>query len=165
MDSPHEDTTPAGSEMRRPPRWVLPPTIFAIAAAAMALMDWALPLTTLLTPPWTYAASVPIAFAIGLAVWAFRHFRRAETPVEPFKVAARLVTTGPYALTRNPMYTALFLLLTGWWLWLGSLGPALVLPLFPVAITRLFILPEEAMLKRRFGAGFDAYAAKVRRWI
>ncbi len=165
MERPHDDLPPSGSDINRPPRWVLPPTIFVIAAAAMALADWALPLLTLLAPPWTYAAALPGVLALGLAFWAFWHFKRARTPIEPFKVAHQLVTTGPYARTRNPMYTALLLLLVAWWLWLGSLSPILFIFLFPLAITRLFIRPEEAMLKDRFGTAFDAYAAKVGRWI
>lgn len=164
MNSPRDDRDLPAPEMSRPPRWVLPPTIFAAGAAAMALVDWLLPGVTLLTPPWTQIAFIPVAGGSGLAIWAFLHFRRAQTPVEPFQVARQLVTTGPYAWTRNPMYSGLFLLLTGWWIWLGSLSPAIILPLFPLLITRLFIVPEETMLRQRFGAEFDAYAAKVRRW-
>jgi protein-S-isoprenylcysteine O-methyltransferase Ste14 len=39
-----------------------------------------------------------------------------------------------------------------------------VLPLFPVILNALQIVPEERALRQRFGAEFDRYAARVRRW-
>jgi protein-S-isoprenylcysteine O-methyltransferase Ste14 len=131
----------------------------------MAAIDWLMPLLILLISPWTYVSLVPVTMGLGLAIWAVLDFFRAQTPVEPFQTARQLVTTGPYALTRNPMYVGLCMLLIGWWLWLGSLGPAIAIPAFPIVITRLFIVAEETMLSEHFGDDFDRYASRVRRWL
>ena len=78
---------------------------------------------------------------------------------------SRLVTTGPFQLTRNPMYTGHVVVLLGAALRTGSWWPLLVAPLCVRATTRLVILPEEEYLTRQFGDDYQRYRARVRRWI
>jgi len=78
---------------------------------------------------------------------------------------SRLVTTGPFRLTRNPMYAGHVVVLVGVALRAGSWWPLLVAPLCMQATTRLVILPEEEYLTRRIGEDYRRYQARVRRWI
>jgi protein-S-isoprenylcysteine O-methyltransferase Ste14 len=107
-------------------------------------------------------AAVGVSFDI-LGLLAFCRSRTTINPLRPAK-AIVLVTGGIYRVTRNPMYVGLALLLTGWAAWLGSLWPFLGPVLFVAYITRFQILPEERILRGKFGE-FDAYAARVRRWL
>ena len=76
-----------------------------------------------------------------------------------------LVTTGPFAISRNPIYLADALILMGLSLrWDAPIGVLLV-PAFVWLITRRFILAEEARLSDHFGAAFDAYRKDTRRWL
>lgn len=83
---------------------------------------------------------------------------------QAFGKAEGLVTTGPYAISRNPVYVAT---------WFGLIGWALCLPqvaiLLPLALWALLyvIAPflEEPWLQEQFGAPFDAYMAKTPRFI
>lgn len=148
-----------------PPTLVLPPTFALIAGLTMACLDRFMPIADLINSPWHWIALAPVAAGLSLALWAAAAFIRAGTPLEPYKQASALVTSGPYRVSRNPIYLGVALVLTGLWLWLGSLSPGLVLPAFVVAIERRFIRREEAHLEERFGERFRAYRASVRRWL
>lgn len=156
---------------RRPPQtWLalkLPPlALAALAAAAM----WALPAGFRLPQagPWRLLCAAVVALAgVAVCVAGVLAFRRARTTVDPMHpgAASTLVVRGIYHRTRNPMYLGFALVLLGWALVLGTLSALLVLPLFVLYLNRLQIGPEEAALRARFGADFDAYAARVRRWL
>lgn len=95
---------------------------------------------------------------------AFRASRTTVNPLRPERSSA-LVTNGVYRLTRNPMYVGMACLLLAWAVYLGPL-PVLTGPvLFVLYITRFQIVPEERALRRLFGADYEAYAARVRRWL
>ena len=90
---------------------------------------------------------------------------RQGTTVVPHHAVSRLVTTGPFRLTRNPMYTGHVVALLGAALRAGSWWPLVILPLCMRATTRLVILPEEEYLSDRFGEDYERYRARVRRWV
>lgn len=89
----------------------------------------------------------------------------ARTTPVPHMQPQRLVATGVFGVSRNPIYLGDLLVLAGcclrWDAWLSLI----LVPVLGWVLTRRFILPEEARLRQAFGAGFDAYAAKTRRWI
>jgi protein-S-isoprenylcysteine O-methyltransferase Ste14 len=142
-----------------PPLWFL---LFALAAFCLAqLWPLPLPLAGILKP-----LAVLIAASGGaLAIWAGLLFRRHDTSAHPYAEASRLVTRGPYRLTRNPMYLGLLLALSALALWLQSLSALLMTPLFLLVINLCNILPEERRLRERFGADYEAYRRRTRRWL
>ena len=76
-----------------------------------------------------------------------------------------LIEEGPYRLSRNPLYVGLLALYLGLAL-LATTFWGLVL--FPVAVLLVLwgaILPEERFLHERFGAPYDDYTRRVRRWL
>jgi protein-S-isoprenylcysteine O-methyltransferase Ste14 len=114
----------------------------------------------------TRSAGAAVAAAGGLlslsgALTVLHH----GTTVVPHRAATRLVTTGPFRLTRNPMYTGQVIALLGIALRAGSWWPLIVTPLSTKATTRLVVLPEENYLAERFGEDYQRYRARVRRWI
>lgn len=114
--------------------------------------------------------AVAIALAVlGVAISAagIVSFRRARTTVNPTRpdATSSLVATGVYRFTRNPMYLGLFLVLVGWAAYLSN-AVALAGPLlFALYINRFQIVPEERALTAKFGAAFDDYRRRTRRWI
>lgn len=144
---------------------IYPPVYFLGALILMAALHAGLPLRVVVAPPFGYLGGTLIVIGVALATWGSNLFNRAGTTIKPFEESSVLVTRGPFRITRNPMYLALTVVLLGVWLLLGSLSPALVVPLFVLAIDRLFIRREEAMLSERFGAAYDDYRRRVRRWI
>ena len=102
----------------------------------------------------------------GLAVMALAitQFLRHRTTVLPRETPAALIQTGIYRWSRNPIYLADAMILSGAALrW--DLGGLILVPLFMALILRRFIRGEEAGLRAAFGPVFDAYAARTRRWI
>lgn len=104
------------------------------------------------------------AALLAISVKAFVSARTTVNPLDPAK-AEKLVTTGLYRFSRNPMYLALALSLLGETLLLANLAAFSAPALFILAITLLQILPEEQALRKNFGDQYLAYCRKTRRWI
>jgi protein-S-isoprenylcysteine O-methyltransferase Ste14 len=99
----------------------------------------------------------------GLA-WCFSLFAGARGTPNPRLPPSRLVTSGPYAWTRNPIAGSHFLAVLGLALVVGS--PTAVLIVFILGIpANLVIRHEERTLELRFGAEYRAYRDSVPRWI
>jgi protein-S-isoprenylcysteine O-methyltransferase Ste14 len=116
--------------------------------------------------PVEYAGIVVGAAGGALALWCIWTFASVGrgTPA-PFDPPRKLVVRGPYGYVRNPMYIGAALALSGAALFYRSI------PLFGYAIlfllaTHLFVVCyEEPTLARLFGADYEAYRARVRRWL
>lgn len=108
-----------------------------------------------------------LIFLLGawLAIAALFRFHEIGTPFDPTGQATALATEGVYAYTRNPMYVGALVCFLGLGLALRSSWLLILVPLLAVGLLKLAIEREEAYLKRRFGAAYDAYAARVRRWL
>ena len=145
----------------------LPPPIWAfiyvlLAAAASWLLGW----PRLPGLPLPIVGVLLILLGVIAPVWAFRLFRREGTEISPTSPAnRRLVTTGPYRLTRNPMYLGLVMTTFGIALWVGA-WPMFAAPLAVFATASYVHIPhEEAKMRRQFGAAYDEYVRRVRRWV
>ncbi|RJP70763.1 MAG: isoprenylcysteine carboxylmethyltransferase family protein [Candidatus Abyssobacteria bacterium SURF_17] len=98
-----------------------------------------------------------------LRLWAMRHIgRSARTRRDK---ARRLVNTGPYAYTRNPLYIGNHLILTGFcvlsellWFIPAALGLCFV-------FYNCIVLYEEELLRQRFGEEYLSYMRQTARWI
>lgn len=93
-------------------------------------------------------------------------FRRRGTTVDPVSPGGtELVTTGPNRLTRNPMYVGMAGLLAAHAVLRRSAWCHLPVAMFVFAIDRWQIPAEEAVLRDRFGAEFEAYRSSTSRWL
>jgi protein-S-isoprenylcysteine O-methyltransferase Ste14 len=144
-----------------------PPVIVALLAALMWLLDTGRRNAGFEFSPQPTLAISLAAVALLLMLGAAAQMFLAKTTVNPLhpERATRLITTGVFAYSRNPIYLADLLLLTAWALWLGNLENIVLPGLFVWYIGRFQIAPEEKALTRLFGAEFEAYCARVRRWV
>jgi protein-S-isoprenylcysteine O-methyltransferase Ste14 len=142
-----------------------PPLVFALAVAGGWLANRYLPLP--IAHGRIRDAFCGAFFLLGaaLAVATFSCFLRARTSPLPFRPATALVTSGPFTLTRNPIYASMALTTIGCGLLLGTWWPIGLLVPAVVMIDRFVIVPEERYLRRRFGAAFEDYERRVRRWL
>lgn len=111
---------------------------------------------------WTIGPAL-ILLGEALRLWAMRHIgRSARTQKEK---ARKLVTTGPFALTRNPLYIGNHMIL------LGFCVLSELLWFIPVALGicfafyHLIVLYEEELLKQRFQDDYLKYKDETPRWI
>lgn len=101
----------------------------------------------------------------GLFFWSWHELRRFGTTIRPDRPATALVTTGPYAVTRNPLYLGLLLLQVAAGLWLSNLWILLFIPLTASLLTRFAIRKEERHLQALFGEAYRRYQDRVPRWL
>lgn len=111
------------------------------------------------------AIALLMAAAVWLFVWATRAMGRNWSIVARTRADHELVTTGPFAYVRHPIYSAMALILLALAIGLGNEWRLIVaLPLYALG-TRLRIAEEERLLRAMFGPAYDAYAARVARFI
>lgn len=155
-----ETTAPDHADVR-----VIPPLLYALPLGVGLAVHAAAPLAV---PGRPATAAIGGALAVAgaaLMAAAARTFRSRGTTILPHRPVAALVTSGPFRLTRNPMYVGLATVYAGVALLVGTWWPLLLLPLVLVAVDRLVIAREEPYLSRAFGAEYAAYRGRVRRWI
>jgi len=146
----------------------IPPPVYGISIGVlMWLLNQYLPITHWISVPWNTIGLVIIAVAMSFDLWSLFLFFRSKTTPNPMKPenSKHIVTSGLYKISRNPMYVGLLFVLLGYAIWLGSITPFLLLPLFVLLITTQQIIPEEEMLEKKFGQEYLDYKMRVRRWL
>jgi protein-S-isoprenylcysteine O-methyltransferase Ste14 len=145
----------------------LPPPVWAfiyavLAGAASAAWPWRGLIDLRVMP----LGAALLAAGLALSVWAALLFRVEGTEINPTSPSnKKLVIRGPFRWTRNPMYLALVIFTLGLAFAIGAL-PMFAVPMLLFATTNFIHIPfEEAKMRRQFGAAFDDYAARVRRWL
>lgn len=145
-----------------------PPILFAGTALV------ALGLQALVPLPWPGGAWAAVLAMAGLFLGAaglaldlatMLAFRRHRTTVLPHRGATRLITDGPFRVSRNPIYVGNTLLVTGLGLVFGMawLIPAALAGAYATA--KLAIAREEEHLALNFGQEWADYAARTPRWL
>jgi len=112
---------------------------------------------------WIGVALIAIGVVLGIA--AFGQFLRKRTSVMPYKPTTAIIRSGPFRITRNPVYLAMTLGYIGAALMLNTMWPLLLLPLVLLVVHRGVIMREERYLEQKFGDEYNSYKMSVRRWI
>jgi protein-S-isoprenylcysteine O-methyltransferase Ste14 len=107
---------------------------------------------------------MPIALGIAGLIWIMIvAFGESPTRIE-LRQAPFLLTRGPYAYSRNPMYVSELALWLGWAVFYGSVGV-----LIGFAVLFALLVPgaryEERVLEARFGDAYRAYKGRVPQWL
>ena len=106
-----------------------------------------------------------IAAGIALMVFAGVQFWRKHTSVIPYIPTTAIIQSGPFRISRNPIYVADTLCYVGVAFLLNTAWPLLWLPLVLLVMHRGVILREERYLERKFGEEYSGYKLRVRRWL
>jgi len=118
-----------------------------------------------LTPLVIAGGALLIIAGVALVILARRGFARHSQPTDPGHPTSALVTTGVFAVSRNPLYLGGVCVLAGLALIVDvPWGLVLLLPAI-IACHILLIAPEERYLAAKFGAEYRTYAATVPRWL
>ncbi len=155
------------------------------------MVDHAIRPATVLPPPLVYAAGLaggwwidrrfPFGFAaegglhglgwalvcagVLMTLWAAATIWRHRTTVNPYKPVSNLVTAGPFAFSRNPIYLGDWLVYAGVTLLLKTYWTLALAPLVWWMMRYHVIAHEEAHLMAKFGQVYRDYTKRVRRWI
>lgn len=116
-------------------------------------------------PPQRWLALALVGIGVIIALAAISQFRKAKTHVVPHKPTTAIITGGPFAYSRNPLYLTLALFHGAIALAWGNVWALLFL--FPALLVIRYgvIAREERYLEAKFGAEYLAYKGRVRRWL
>jgi protein-S-isoprenylcysteine O-methyltransferase Ste14 len=146
-------------------KWLIPPIFVFLSLLAMGAMAFFSSGAGFLSFPYNYAGIALALFGFGIAGLGSRHFARVKTNINTFKNPDLLVADGLFSYSRNPMYLGFLLLLLGAAIAFNTVY-GLALPLAFFLAAQFWYIPfEEERMKQTFGADFDAYRQRTRRWI
>jgi protein-S-isoprenylcysteine O-methyltransferase Ste14 len=138
-------------------------TFIILLIIAASLTDAWLKLPSISFAPWTIILAV-VLLAAGILFygWTMVNFMRARGTPVPINPPKELVVSGPYAHSRNPMLTSIYLIFFGAGILWGSLS-------FTLFYTPLFILVnsfyirqvEEREMELKFGQAYRDYKKRV----
>src|SRR5262249_1705854 len=126
--------------------------------------------------PWNWLGLIPVAVGVAGLAWVFgtmfAQFPRLPEVVEldegeGFLTATSriLITHGPFALSRNPMFLSGLSVWIGWAIFYGSVSVGVAILLFWAFANYLKVPQEERGLEARFGDEYRAYRRRVPRWL
>jgi protein-S-isoprenylcysteine O-methyltransferase Ste14 len=107
-----------------------------------------------------FLAGLPVF--VGFLLRFVREGRGTPAPVAPTE---RLVVGGAFRFVRNPGYLGVLALVAGQGLWFGSAAVLAYAAALAVGFHLFVVLYEEPTLSRHFGADYEAYRARVPRWL
>jgi protein-S-isoprenylcysteine O-methyltransferase Ste14 len=142
---------------------VPPPVMVAGALAAAWVMIRLLPIPV--TEPLPGFGAAILGLGLALIAWTVFAMVRAGTDPRPDRPDAAFVRDGPFRFSRNPIYLGLLVVTAGMALRWGDLWGWVAVAASQVMLERLVIAREEAYLATRFGAAYEHYRARVRRWM
>jgi protein-S-isoprenylcysteine O-methyltransferase Ste14 len=124
-------------------------------------------LPKIFTFPLNIYISLPIII-LGLLItgWSVFHFLKVKGTPVPINPPPKLVNTGPYALTRNPMLTGIFFLMFGIGFIMNSFSLIFIFtPIFMIINAWELKMIEEPELSKRLGEKYDDYKNKTPMFI
>lgn len=146
-------------------RAINPPEYFLAFAAIEIVLHMFFPVLLISTAPLNFAGIILIVLGIFLNLWTDKMFRKNGTTVKPFEKPRALLKSGPFSISRNPMYLGMLGILLGEAFLLGTLSP-FILPLaFFIIMNASFIPTEEKNLQKAFGKRYIEYSETTRKWI
>jgi protein-S-isoprenylcysteine O-methyltransferase Ste14 len=139
--------------------------IFMVALPWCA--NWLLP-TPVPLPSWLRFFGGGALFLVGVVIWIIcldLFSRRGHGTPFPLDAPRNLVTTGPFAVVRNPIMAAEILVVWAEALYFSSYGIFLYAVLATLAGHASVLYVEEPELRERFGKHYEAYCRRVPRWF
>ncbi|MGB1261740.1 MAG: methyltransferase family protein [Cognaticolwellia sp.] len=150
---------------------IIPIVQVAIALILMTLLQHFLPAlnySAAINPTISLTLTILLLCAaiiiVLLAIYSFKQHQTTVNPTKP-ETSAKLVDSGIYRYSRNPMYLAMLLGLAAYACYLENPLAFAICGLFICYIGKYQITPEERMLTTLFGQEYRAYQERVRRWL
>ena len=129
------------------------------------LSHYLFPIISIVPKPYNYCGIVLMLLGLALGSVAAMTFRRSGASYQLHGESSALATSGPFRISRNPMYLAMMNWLAGLSIFLGSLSPFLFPILLFLAANFAIIPLEEHNMEKVFGEQYIEYKQHVRRWL
>ena len=148
--------------------WAISEVVFGIPFLISIALHYIVPFSTpqgILRLAFIPVGIILLIIGIVIVVLARREFANYGQPTDPGHPTGKIVKTGVFSVSRNPLYLAsvfifLGIALTFYMPW------ALVMLLVSIVLCHIvLIIPEEKYLAAKFGDEYEEYTASVHRWI
>lgn len=149
----------------RPNRLPWPPMLYVGSVVAALVIGTFWPLDFGLAWPWRGIGIAILGAGVALDLSAIFTLVRHRTTFRPDRGTTRLVTSGPYAISRNPIYLGNTIALAGLAIAIDNVWILVMVPFVTLAVQKLAIESEERHLAAVFGGSWVAYRRQVRRWV
>lgn len=149
-------------------RWEISEVVFGIPFLISLALQWVVPLSLpqgILRQALIPVGAILFILGIVIVILARREFARYGQSTEPGHPTSKIVTTGVFSISRNPLYLGIVSTLIGVALVTNFMW---ILALLIVAILlcqMVLIAPEEQYLQNKFGNEYLEYTSSVRRWL
>lgn len=145
---------------------ILPPILFILFIIGMGTICWGIGSPHNIAKPFSFVGLIFVITGLLLAMIGKRLFKKLGTNIMTFNNPDILVTEGAYKFSRNPMYLGFVIALFGVSLLMGgSITSFVLVGLFIIITDRWYIAYEEKAMLNKFGAEYENYCHKVRRWL
>lgn len=108
---------------------------------------------------------VLLIIGLGFIVLARREFAHYRQPTDPGQPTSKIIKTGVFSISRNPLYLGGVIVFLGIALLLNMLWALITLLLSTILCLYVLIMPEEKYLAAKFGREYKDYTATVHRWL
>jgi protein-S-isoprenylcysteine O-methyltransferase Ste14 len=148
--------------------WQIFEVVFGIPLLVAIALQLVVPISLprgSLTPALIPGGALLSVVGVSLAVLARREFAQYGQPTDPGLPTSKIISTGVFSISRNPLYLGGVFTLAG--ISLAFNLPWVLILLLPsiVACHCILIAPEERYLAAKFGEQYWMYTAIVHRWI
>jgi len=148
--------------------WQIFEVVFGIPFLVSIVLQLVVPISFprgFIAPARILGGAILIVVGIRLAVLARREFARSGQPTDPGLPTSKIISTGVFSISRNPLYLGGVFILAG--ISLAFNLPWVFVILIPSIVVCYYILiaPEESYLAAKFGEQYLMYTATVHRWI
>ena len=144
---------------------ILPPAYFLVFLLLSIGLHFVFPVRKIIPAPYNYLGLILIIFGTILNIWADALFKKSKTTIKPHEIPTSFEMSGPFRISRHPIYLGMAAILLGLSIVLGSLITSVFPVLFVILMEIMFIPIEEMNLERVFGKRYLGYKKKIRRWI
>jgi protein-S-isoprenylcysteine O-methyltransferase Ste14 len=149
-------------------RWEIAEVVFGIPFLISIAINFMVPFSLvqgIFRQTLSLVGIVLIIIGVGFIVLARREFAFFSQPTDPGYPTSKIVRTGVFAISRNPLYLASVIVFLGLAMALNMLWAVVMLPLSIIICHYVLIIPEEQYLATKFGEEYKEYAASVHRWL
>tara|TARA_B100000900_G_scaffold414179_1_gene440116 strand:+ start:1569 stop:2012 length:444 start_codon:yes stop_codon:yes gene_type:complete len=118
-------------------------------------------------PNQTLVSFLILFIGIFILIIPISKFVKSKTTIDPikFKKVNKLVTSGIYKYSRNPMYLGLLMVIISTSIFYLNIFSITTPFIFYFWMNRFQIKREEIFLAEKFGQKFISYKSKTRKWI
>jgi protein-S-isoprenylcysteine O-methyltransferase Ste14 len=148
---------------------IFPPALPLLTVLAGVGLNWLVPIRPgfeLATPlRYWVGGAIVVGAILGLGLWSVLLLRRSGQSENPWKPTTQIISSGPFRVSRNPMYLQMVLACIGFAVALMNVWILLLTPVCAWLLRTLAIVPEERYLESKFGEPYLEYQRRVRRWL